>query len=240
MIKIFNFYQKKQLPSKELLPARLLSVAKNSALNVMSSITILFLTILFVSSSSLVVAQKTVRIGTVNSLETSAFGINSYNQKRQWSSRVGMDVLVSLNPKWSIETGLRYGYMQHFFKPYSLECGNTTNEEITITQAKLDKEVDYIFEIPIGIRYNFGLKNAAFKPYIEPFNSFIVNLNGKINGDIGLKTGVACALSNRLALFIQPTFRYMYFIENQGLFEVPNTLSRRSTLGVELGINRRF
>ena len=32
LIKIENFYQKKQLPSKETLPARLLSVAKNSAL----------------------------------------------------------------------------------------------------------------------------------------------------------------------------------------------------------------
>ena len=31
-IKIENFYQKQQLPSKKSLPARLLSVAKNSAL----------------------------------------------------------------------------------------------------------------------------------------------------------------------------------------------------------------
>ena len=32
LIKIFNFYQKQQLPSQKVLPARLLSVAKNSAL----------------------------------------------------------------------------------------------------------------------------------------------------------------------------------------------------------------
>ena len=37
LIKIFNFYQKKQLPSKEAPPARLLSVAKNSALFALSS-----------------------------------------------------------------------------------------------------------------------------------------------------------------------------------------------------------
>ena len=35
--KIENFYQKKQLASKEPLPARLLSVAKNSALYALSS-----------------------------------------------------------------------------------------------------------------------------------------------------------------------------------------------------------
>ena len=35
LIKIFNFYQKKQLPSEKNLLARLLSVAKNSALYVM-------------------------------------------------------------------------------------------------------------------------------------------------------------------------------------------------------------
>ena len=41
LIKIENFYQKKQLPSKETLPARLLSVAKNSVLYTLSSSMIL-------------------------------------------------------------------------------------------------------------------------------------------------------------------------------------------------------
>ena len=200
----------------------------------------LLFTVVLAICVNLSTAQKIASIGIIGSTESSAFGVNSYNQKRQWSHRVGIDVLFKLNSKLSLEIGARYGYMTHFFKPYSIWCGNTTPEEIEYMKAELDKRIDHIIEVPLGIRYYFNSKNNRIRQYIEPFNSLVFTMYGTMYSNLGLKGGIEYKLLNHCSIFVQPTYRYMYFFKNEGLFKIPNTIAKRSTLGLETGLNFNF